>query len=95
MPKQQNTLATLGETPLDTEAYGPPPDMRGFAPPQLPPMSLDLQSYDPTNKIPYARGGVTLPFFGNDLQLQYGRQQSFNPYEPTTHDFRATLRRQF
>lgn len=94
MPKKQNTLATLGETPIGDQAYELPTPY-GFTPPQLPPMSFDLQTQNPMHNIPYAQGGVTLPFFGNELQLQYGQQRNVSPYDPTMHDFRATLRRQF
>ena len=90
MPKK-NTLATLGETPVGEQAYELPPSY-GFVPPQLPPMNFDLQTRNPTIPTPYAEGGVTLPFLGNQLQLQYGYQR--DPYAPM-HDFRATLRRQF
>ena len=94
MPKK-NTLAQLGETPVDTEAYTTPPNPYGFVPPQLPPMTFELQTQNPQGNIPYASGGITLPLLGNELQLQYGQQRSVSPYEPTMHDFRATLRRQF
>ncbi len=95
MPKKLNTLATLGETPVDTQAAAGPLPAYGFQPYQLPPMSLDLQTQNPTHAIPYAQGGITLPLFGGDLQLQYGQQHNVSPYDPTTHDFRAMFRRQF
>lgn len=95
MPKKLNTLATLGDTPVDPYASFAPPDMRGFEPPQLPPMSFDVQTQTTQHNIPYMQGGITLPFFGNDLQLQYGQQRNVSPYDPTMHDFRATLQRRF
>jgi len=95
MPQKQNTLATLGDTPVDPYQSFAPPDPYGFAPPQLPQMTFDLQTQHPLHNIPYAQGGVTLPFLSNDLQLQYGQQRNVSPYEPTMHDFRATFRRQF
>jgi hypothetical protein len=91
MPKKQNTLATLGETPVGDQAFELPPGY-GFVPPQLPPLNFDLQTQNPTGNIPYASGGITLPLLGHELQLQYGYQR--DPYAPM-HDFRATFRRQF
>ena len=92
MPKKQNTLATLGETPVDTEAAAGPPPTYGFEPPQLPQGFLDLQSYNPTTPIPQARGGITLPLAGN--QLTVGGYYAHDPYAPG-YGFNFGLRRQF
>jgi len=91
---QRNTLAQLGDTPINPEAQGPPADPYGFLPYQLPPMNLDLQSYNRGTPVPSMQGGITLPLMGNELQLRYGYEH--DPYAPARrHNFGATLMRRF
>ena len=88
MPRQ-NTLATLGETPIGDAAYYLPAP-QPFTAPQLPPLNLDLQTN--YGNVPRVSAGTTLPLLGNSLELRGSYQH--DPYLPD-YSLMLGLRRQF